>query len=410
MTTEAAPGAGGPGTAPEGLSLHGSDRHGLFSPTSAAGPTVGMVVHRVLARSPGPSSSTTSTRRCWSATGGAGWPGHVVGCRTAAVGPERHRAGRQGGAAGFGDRADPPEPGGPAPDPVQPAHVPPGPRPGLGDRAAGRAGLVQRAPRPAAGPAHHRGDDPRQGPEVLSPSNVDRLDAVLADRGCRGRGGTGRRAGERPPVPADRADDGAVGRARTSTPRPACRPTRRCPPWSSGPGTTSGVRPGTARKQPNEVNLHALRIRLKDLRYGCETVALVEGGPASKTAKAAERLQTKLGDVHDARFSIDWLGRWRRSGPSCPSPSRPWSRGRRPGRSGPQGVEAGPQGGRAPLAELAGLIRAPTGRGYAVGRFTPTWSTSQSLMPPRIPAVLSTMVTSSSSPSRLTRRELPPPM
>jgi CHAD domain-containing protein len=49
------------------------------------------------------------------------------------------------------------------------------------------------------------------------------------------------------------------------------------------------------------------RIRLKDLRYGAETVALVEGGPARKTARAAERLQSKLGDLHDAVFSIAWL-------------------------------------------------------------------------------------------------------
>jgi CHAD domain-containing protein len=62
-----------------------------------------------------------------------------------------------------------------------------------------------------------------------------------------------------------------------------------------------------ARKDPVDVNLHKLRIRLKDLRYGCETVALVDGGPARKTAKAAERLQSKLGDLHDACFSIEWL-------------------------------------------------------------------------------------------------------
>jgi CHAD domain-containing protein len=62
-----------------------------------------------------------------------------------------------------------------------------------------------------------------------------------------------------------------------------------------------------ARKDPTEANLHKLRIRLKDLRYGCETVALIEGGPARKTAKAAERLQSKLGDLHDAYFSIAWL-------------------------------------------------------------------------------------------------------
>jgi CHAD domain-containing protein len=63
----------------------------------------------------------------------------------------------------------------------------------------------------------------------------------------------------------------------------------------------------TARKDPTDANLHALRIRLKDLRYGCETVALIEGGQARKTAKAAERLQTQLGELHDARYSIEWL-------------------------------------------------------------------------------------------------------
>jgi len=63
----------------------------------------------------------------------------------------------------------------------------------------------------------------------------------------------------------------------------------------------------TARRSSTEPHLHALRIRLKDLRYGCETVALVAGGPARKTAKAAERLQTKLGDLHDAAVSVAWL-------------------------------------------------------------------------------------------------------
>ncbi len=62
-----------------------------------------------------------------------------------------------------------------------------------------------------------------------------------------------------------------------------------------------------ARKDSSAANLHKLRIRMKNLRYGCETVALVEGGPARKTARAAERLQTKLGDLHDAYFSITWF-------------------------------------------------------------------------------------------------------
>ncbi len=62
-----------------------------------------------------------------------------------------------------------------------------------------------------------------------------------------------------------------------------------------------------ARKRPTDANLHRLRIRMKDLRYGCETIALIEGSPARKTAKAAESLQTKLGDLHDAVFSIAWF-------------------------------------------------------------------------------------------------------
>ncbi len=63
----------------------------------------------------------------------------------------------------------------------------------------------------------------------------------------------------------------------------------------------------TARKSSSDTNLHALRIRLKDMRYGCETVALIEGAPARKTARAAEQLQSKLGDLHDAVYSLDWL-------------------------------------------------------------------------------------------------------
>jgi CHAD domain-containing protein len=63
----------------------------------------------------------------------------------------------------------------------------------------------------------------------------------------------------------------------------------------------------TARKDPTEPNLHLLRIRTKDLRYGCNTVTLIEGGQARKTAAAAERLQVKLGEFHDACFSIEWL-------------------------------------------------------------------------------------------------------
>ncbi len=62
-----------------------------------------------------------------------------------------------------------------------------------------------------------------------------------------------------------------------------------------------------ARKHPVDANLHRLRIRLKDMRYGCETVALVAGGPTGKTAKACEHMTSRLGNLHDAEYSIDWL-------------------------------------------------------------------------------------------------------
>ncbi len=119
-----------------------------------------------------------------------------------------------------------------------------------------------------------------------------------------------------------------------------------------------------ARKNPSDVNLHNLRIRLKDLRYGCETVALVEGGPAQKTAKACERLTTKLGDLHDACYSIDWL---EVAGRRAARPGRAHRRPRRlpagGGQPVPQRVEEGPEGGRAPLAALAPEVGTPRRRG-----------------------------------------------
>ena len=74
-------------------------------------------------------------------------------------------------------------------------------------------------------------------------------------------------------------------------------PARHAPPGLARPARGGPARPARTR---TDANLHKVRIRLKDLRYGCETVALVDGGPARKTARAAERLQTKLGDLHDA--------------------------------------------------------------------------------------------------------------
>jgi CHAD domain-containing protein len=62
-----------------------------------------------------------------------------------------------------------------------------------------------------------------------------------------------------------------------------------------------------AKKSTTDDNLHKLRIRVKGFRYGCETAAVVEGAPARRTAKASERLQRRLGDLHDAVLSVAWL-------------------------------------------------------------------------------------------------------
>jgi CHAD domain-containing protein len=63
----------------------------------------------------------------------------------------------------------------------------------------------------------------------------------------------------------------------------------------------------TAKKDSSIQYLHKLRIRLKGLRYGSETVAIVVGEPAERTARAAEKLQGKLGDLLDATHSVEWL-------------------------------------------------------------------------------------------------------
>jgi CHAD domain-containing protein len=63
----------------------------------------------------------------------------------------------------------------------------------------------------------------------------------------------------------------------------------------------------SAKKDATIPHLHKLRVRLKGLRYGCETVAVIAGDPAQRTARAAEKLQGKLGDLLDTAHSIEWL-------------------------------------------------------------------------------------------------------
>jgi CHAD domain-containing protein len=144
------------------------------------------------------------------------------------------------------------------------------------------------------------------GPSVLEPEDVARLDAVVTERMAAAladvraeRGGARRfQLTEQMMV----LWDGPAFKPKASKPASEVLPQMVRRAWHDVRGASR-----RARKDPTDENLHTVRIRLKDLRYGCNTVALVEGGPARKTARAAEQLQIKLGDLHDAHFSIDWL-------------------------------------------------------------------------------------------------------
>jgi CHAD domain-containing protein len=52
--------------------------------------------------------------------------------------------------------------------------------------------------------------------------------------------------------------------------------------------------------EPSDADLHRVRIRTKQLRYAAESATPVIGKAAERLARAAEQLQTELGDHHDA--------------------------------------------------------------------------------------------------------------
>jgi CHAD domain-containing protein len=60
---------------------------------------------------------------------------------------------------------------------------------------------------------------------------------------------------------------------------------------------------------PEDADLHAVRIRAKRARYAAEAVAPVVGDSASSFARAVARLQSVLGDHQDAVVAEDWLRR-----------------------------------------------------------------------------------------------------
>jgi len=328
MSSEAVPSADGRDATSEGPFFHGPTRHdvGLYVTDGLPGPSAAMVLHRVLAR-----SARTFLLNDMSS--------ELVD-RT-----KRYPRGGSPAAAGYPDLA---------PDRPLWAHT----ATERTDRAARRSTEIERihqsrvalrrirsnlrtfrlAVEPAWGAslraesawyAGRLGESRdlhiieemirHKGPRVTSPANVERLDLVVATRRSAVlaeldavRGSTRRfQLTEQMMVLWDgpnfspKAEMAAVDVLPTMVRRA----------WHDLRGAAR-----TARKKPTDENLHKLRIRLKDLRYGCETVALAEGGLARKTARAAERLQGQLGELQDARFSIDWL---RDLGGSHPELSEP---------------------------------------------------------------------------------------
>jgi CHAD domain-containing protein len=65
-----------------------------------------------------------------------------------------------------------------------------------------------------------------------------------------------------------------------------------------------------AGDDPNDAQLHEIRIRTKRVRYAADAATPVAGKPARALAHAAARLQDVLGDLNDARVAADWLDHW----------------------------------------------------------------------------------------------------
>ena len=77
-----------------------------------------------------------------------------------------------------------------------------------------------------------------------------------------------------------------------------------------------------AGSDPDPAQLHGIRIKAKQLRYAAEAAAPIIGRAARRTAKAAEQVQTVLGDHHDAVAAEQWLReQWADDSSSGPSPA-----------------------------------------------------------------------------------------
>jgi CHAD domain-containing protein len=110
-------------------------------------------------------------------------------------------------------------------------------------------------------------------------------------------------AAERPPLYAPGGSHGARSRPQSGdTPAVRALPKLVHSQWRALRRTVR-----KSRSHPSDRELHRIRIKAKQLRYASELAAPVIGKPARRTAAAAQRLQTILGEHHDAVAAEQWL-------------------------------------------------------------------------------------------------------
>src|SRR6185437_7242559 len=100
---------------------------------------------------------------------------------------------------------------------------------------------------------------------------------------------------------------------RAGAEREVKRPARKVmPPLVRGRWRAVRRRVRRSGSHPAPAQLHRIRIKAKQLRYAAEAATPVVGKPARRMASAAERVQTVLGQHHDAVAAEDWLrSEWR---------------------------------------------------------------------------------------------------
>ena len=109
---------------------------------------------------------------------------------------------------------------------------------------------------------------------------------------------------------------------RAGAEREAKRPARKVmPPLVRGCWRAVRRQVRRSGSHPTPAQLHRIRIKAKQLRYAAEAATPVFGKPARRTASAAERVQTVLGQHHDAVAAEEWLrSEWRDEAPASGAP------------------------------------------------------------------------------------------